>query len=77
MNVDIPRVAETDALDTEAPAYFKFDDGMVIYTCGGCGRWTHFAEGKTVDAEGNVTPSILCRSCGWHVFGRLLDWTTP
>jgi DNA-directed RNA polymerase subunit RPC12/RpoP len=77
MNVDIPRVANTTALDTAAPpVYVGFDDGTVIYTCGGCGQWTVFAPGKTVDAEGNVTPSILCRSCGWHVFGRLLDWKT-
>lgn len=57
--------------------YVRLTDQTVIYTCGGCGRWTHFAEGKTVDAAGNVTPSMLCRSCGWHVFGRLLDWSAP
>jgi DNA-directed RNA polymerase subunit RPC12/RpoP len=75
MTVTIPRVADASELDAvSAPAYVRLDGAKVIYTCGGCGRWTHFADGKTVDADGNVTPSILCRNCGWHVWGRLLDW---
>jgi len=27
-----------------------------------------------VDAEGNVTPSLLCGRCGWHVFAKLEGW---
>lgn len=73
--VEIPRAGDCGALeDQAAPTYCMAGDN-VLYTCGGCGQWTHFAEGKTVDAAGNVTPSMLCRSCGWHVFGRLMDWS--
>jgi len=74
MNVDIPRVPDSTALDSAPPPVYVRCDESVIYTCGGCGRWTTFADGKAVDADGNVTPSMLCRSCGWHVFGRLMDW---
>lgn len=37
---------------------------------------TDGAEGHTIDAEGHVTPSIVCAiaGCTFHVTGKLLDW---
>ena len=31
----------------------------------------------TIAADGTVSPSLLCfmEECGWHVFGRLEDWS--
>ena len=27
-----------------------------------------------IASDGIVSPSLLCPDCGWHVYGRFLDW---
>lgn len=43
--------------------------------CAKCGEMASLSE-HTIDAEGGVTPSVVCprKGCGWHVHVTLDGW---
>ena len=78
MNVEIPR-GEPSALDpSEELAWFPVTGGMPLYRCGGCGELLCLHPDHSIADDGTVTASMYHNpdkgGCGWHVFGRLLDW---
>lgn len=38
------------------------------------GGGQRFGSSHGIDAEGRVSPSVVCHSCGWHVSVRLAGW---
>lgn len=84
--IDIPH----DEGLAQMPSWSK-SIGWVSVRCGNtaCGRRATLRDapnakvrkdgtkGHDIADDGTVTPSIVCPYCGegWHVWGRLLDWT--
>ena len=61
-------------LDLAPGTWVKMADGTPTISCGGCGERGSLAD-HTIATDGTVSPSLVCPAdCGWHVFGRLLDW---
>jgi len=45
-----------------------------IVSCPGCGQSTSISQ-HTIDADGKVTPSLVCPfGCGFHDFVTLENW---
>ena len=44
------------------------------FQCPECGKWA-YGDGHTVDADGNINPSLICGSCGWHGWGKVVAET--
>jgi len=62
------------------PAWTFDPDGLVYVVCK-CGVILGSPKNHSIDADGTVNASIIdnqesmgAGNCGWHVFGRLLDW---
>jgi hypothetical protein len=77
--IEIPK-GKGSALDGEDyPEWFPVIGGMPLYRCGGCGELLSLHPDHTIADDGTVTASMFHNpdrgGCGWHVFGRLLDWT--
>lgn len=47
-----------------------------LVTCPKCGKCFSLNEMHLVDADGTVSPSIICPNgdCNFHGFCKLLDW---
>lgn len=78
--VPIPREFEPFKLEREGPSWLLQSDGIVLLRCA-CGVLLGSPTPHTIAADGTVNASIVCNQpscgrqpCGWHVFGRLLDW---
>ena len=50
------------------------NQGVPIIGCNDCGGLVSLDKNHTIAEDGKVSPSIGCPWCGWHVFGKLLDW---
>jgi hypothetical protein len=33
-----------------------------------------FGSVHRIAADGSISPSVVCPSCGWHVFAKLVGW---
>ncbi len=77
MNVDIPKtLGYSDAMQHDAPVWWG-SPTQVFITCGGCGDPLDITTWD-IASDGTVSPSVFhtVPRCGWHVFVRLMDWTT-
>jgi DNA-directed RNA polymerase subunit RPC12/RpoP len=73
-NLQIPK-AEHHEQPRGSWAPGKSEDRVVpIVRCLDCGGKFTLCKNHKIMEDGKVTPSIGCPWCGWHVFGRLLDW---
>lgn len=58
-----------------SPAWVVDSDGMVYLRCA-CSNIIGSPTKHSIDEDGTVNASIWDREgCGWHVYGRLVDWT--
>ena len=57
------------------PAWTTDADGMIYLRCGQCFKIMGSPLNHSIDADGTINASLVCVDCGWHVFGRLLNWT--
>ncbi len=76
--IEIPR-GQSSAFDSPPDlAWFPVTGGMPLYRCGGCGELLALHRDHRIAADGTVTASMFHNpekgGCGWHVFGRLMDW---
>lgn len=75
--VQIPRVPVRRSFVDPKPAWGRDSGGTLFLRCA-CGLCMGLDD-HTVAADGTVSPSLhhpddAHGGCGWHVFGRLLDW---
>jgi hypothetical protein len=53
-----------------------------IVICPQCGAGMSIGGGRpfgsvhTIATDGTISPSVVCHSCAWHVFARLIGWPT-
>jgi hypothetical protein len=73
--VDIPRTARRQRNVAPCPAWGRDNTGAVFIRCA-CGLPMDLDRLHVVAADGNVHPSLHHDdgACGWHEWGRLLDW---
>lgn len=76
----IPRELPPFKLENPGPSWLTQSDGTVLIRCA-CGVLLGSPTPHSIDADGTVNASLICNQrsmgrepCGWHVFGRLLDW---
>lgn len=83
MNVVLARWEGSAVAETVPPLHWTTSvlDGVEEpMVCCGNGHLA-FVSGHDVDGDGNISPSILCRTpvdggeCGWHVFARMEGWS--
>jgi uncharacterized Zn finger protein len=48
---------------------WRYWRGRLMVTCPGCGQ--EFECDHAVDAEGRLSPSLVCPACGYHQYVRL------
>lgn len=78
MTVAIPFVDRRRSFEDPKPAWGRDAATRQVWVrCGVCGRCMDLDPGHTVAGDGTVAPSLFHDGdgCGWHVFGRLLEWT--
>lgn len=78
--VPIPRERGPFALHTAGPSWLLQSDGTVLLRCA-CGVLLGSPTRHSIAPTGEVNASIVCdrpscgrQPCGWHVYGRLMDW---
>jgi hypothetical protein len=73
--VIIPRTDLRKSFVPPMPAWGRDTSGALFIRCA-CGICMGIDD-HTVDAAGNVTPSLWHDEpgCGWHVWGQLEGWT--
>lgn len=51
--------------------------GIVFIGCNKCGEVCAIpGQPHRISEDGEVTPSLICDECKWHVFARLVGWNT-
>ncbi len=80
-HIPIPHEALPFEFEREGPSWFTCSNGLLLLRCA-CGVILGSPTRHSIEADGTVNASIVCsyvsggrQPCGWHVFGRLLDWT--
>jgi hypothetical protein len=76
-----PRDTTPFEMEGTGPSWLVTTDGMVLLRCA-CGVLLGNPTLHSIDADGTVNASIVCAKtsmgrppCGFHVFGKLGDWT--
>lgn len=73
--IEIPKTNFRKSFEEPMPAWGKDKQGKLFIRCE-CGKCMGL-DNHTVSDDGTVNPSLHHDEpdCGWHVWGKLLDWS--
>jgi hypothetical protein len=73
--INIPKTNYRKSFVDPIPAWGKDKDNNIFIRCN-CGKCINLSPVHTIDNDGNVSPSIFHNetNCGWHIYGKLMDW---